>query len=469
MTTAGDKRVLVVAKPASIICERPHMTITTEFHPSPESWQDANAVLLRHEDRAWLYRALTVEGEKVLAHIERTLGLDGLAKLGFVHTERMQQPFSGADSGWRTVIRHHRIARVVYPMEWTMTMWREALAAFCDLSLGLMEHGLCLVDAEPHNFLFDEDGRPVFIDFGSLRVRGKKYWMRPGWHREFKDNFLMPILLDSAGFRQLAQSLKREPFDTAFKRAYRGSLAGLPALWIDGLRLTTRMLNQPGLYFKAIKAVLGRRRTARPTTEWSDYQTQGGAWGEWKDLALDETLSAMPGLRSVLDVAGNKGRHLFKAARHGLTAILTDLDETSIDQARAEARQLGLRVFFGQLDLCQPTPPWGKGLLMAGSYERLRSDLVMALAVSHHLARHSRMPFRTFAAILDRYSQRCIMAEYVDVADIHVRKWVGKRGFPPAGYNEREFVAAFTALGYTVAKRWTDSAAARTIFLFEKP
>ena len=106
---------------------------------------------------------------------------------------------------------------------------------------------------------------------------------------------------------------------------------------------------------------------------------------------------------------------------------------------------------------------------MAGSYERLRSDLVIALAVSHHLARHSRMPFRTFATILDRYSRRCVLAEYVDVADIHVRKWVGKRGFPPRGYNEREFVAAFTALGYSVVRRWSDSTGARSIFLFEKP
>ena len=220
------------------------MTIPTELHPSAQSWQDANAALLRHEDGEWVYRGLTEEGEKVLNHIESTLGLDGLAKLGFVQTERVLQPVSGADAGWGAVIRHHRVARVVYPMEWTMSMWREVLTAFCDLSLGLMQHGLCLVDAEPHNFLFDADGRPVFIDFGSLRVRGKKYWMRPGWHREFKDNFLMPILLDRVGFSQLAQALKREPFDTAFKRAYRGSLAGLPALWIDGLRLTTRVLQR---------------------------------------------------------------------------------------------------------------------------------------------------------------------------------------------------------------------------------
>ena len=446
--------------------------MTTELHPSAQSWQDANGVLLRHDgdavDDEWVYRGLTDEGEKVLEHIEATLGLEKLVKLGFVPTERTHQPASSNAAGLRTVLRHRRVKRVIYPMEWTLSMWREALAAFCDLSLGLMEHGLCLVDAEPHNFLFDADGRPVFIDFGSLRLRGKNYWMRPGWHREFKDNFLLPILLHNAGLHQLAHAVKGEPFETAFKRTYRWSAVALVTIWPDLLRWTSKLSGNPRLYFRVIKWRLARPDLGRETTEWSDYETQGGEWGSWKQAAVEESLS-MPGIGSVLDVAGNKGRHVFEAARRGFTTILTDIDEVSLEAARVEAHKRGLRLFVGQLDICRPTPPWGKGLLMENSFDRLGADLVLALAVSHHLVRNVRLPFRTFAAILDHYSRRYILAEYVDVADVHVKKWVGKRGFPPTGYSEREFTAAFAALGYRVVRTWHDAPRARLLFLFEKP
>jgi len=421
-------------------------------------------VLLQQADEDWVYRAVTEQGEEVLRHIREHVGFDRLAAMGFVRTEEVAGARPAGGMPLKAVLRHKRIRRVLYPAEWTMQMWREALAMFCDLNLALMEHGLCTVDAQPHNLLFDADAKPVFIDFGSLRLRRRRSWISRGWHREFKNNFLLPILLHNSGFHELALALKREPFESAFKKAYPWSPVVLLTLGLDVLRLLCKLIGNPRLYFRAVKSLLSRRFLGREITQWTDYKIKEG---EWKLRAVQETL-AMPGIESVFDVAGNKGAHVREAARLGKTAVLTDIDEESLEIARAEARREGVPLFVGRLDICRPTPEWGKGLLLASSFDRLRSDLVMALAVSHHLQYRQKMPFRIFAAILDRYSHRYVLAEYVDLPDVHVQKWIGKKGFPEPHYNEREFVSAFEALGYRTVQRWEKPDKARAIYLFEK-
>jgi len=428
------------------------------------SWQDAHGVIVDSADEQWIYRGITEQALDTLKHVEANVGFTKLAELGVVRSERVTNGSAPPLPSFPAMVRHHRVRRIVYPQEWTMAMWREALGAFCDLNLRLRENGLSLKDAQPHNIVFDSDGKPVFIDFGSLKaVRGKGR-IRYAWHREFKDNFLLPIALHNAGFHDLAQQLKREPFDSAFKRSYRWSCAGLLTCWLDALWLAAKLFNRPRLYFGAIKAVLTKKLRGKEVTHWTDYKI---IKGEWKAAALDQALSA-PGIASVLDVSGNKGIHILEAARRGFTAILTDIDEASLEMERAEAKRQQLPLFVGRLDLTAPTPEWGKGLLMAGSFQRFRSDLVMALAVSHHMVYRAKMPFRTFATILDRYSKRYVLTEYVDLKDFYVKEWVGRRGFPPKDYSEAEFAGAFTALGYTIRHRWNDEAGARAILLFEK-
>ena len=189
--------------------------------------------------------------------------------------------------------------------------------------------------------------------------------------------------------------------------------------------------------------------------------------GDWKTAAVEETLDSCQ-IRSALDVAGNKGAHILQAAARNITSILLDIDEDSLAVARGESRKRGLPLFIGNLDLCYPTPAWGKALSMSGSFDRLRSDLVMALAVSHHLVYRANVPFRIFARILDRYANHYILAEYVDLADQHVRHWIENRHFEPASYSQSSFLQAFTRLGYGVKQRWHNPARTRTLFLFEK-
>jgi hypothetical protein len=432
----------------------------------PGSWLDTRGVILEQPDPDYVFRALTAEGEAVLRHIEAGPGLARLAELGLIDTTLANEARpAGLPAEFTAVLRHRRIPRIVVPSEWTMRMWQEALAAFCVFNLGLLEAGLCLEDAHANNIVFDPDGRARFVDFGSLKLSRKKFAISRGWHREFKQRFLLPLALNKVGLRALAALARREPRDGFLRRYHH--LTPLQAVMIafDLIYFAAKAAGSERFYFQRIQSLLCRRPVAEEKTNWTDYES---GQENLKSRVVPELLDQLADARSVLDLAGNKGAHIRHAARHGRLALLADIDEFSIDCARAIAREERVPMFAARLDLCHPTPPEGLGMFRGGSYERFRSDLVMALAVSHHLAFRLHVPFYTFAAILDRYAEKYILTEFVSLEDVHVRKWLDKGRTPPRGYSESEFAAAFEGIGWRTMKRWADAEGHRVLFLFEK-
>ena len=432
----------------------------------PGSWLDSRGVILDQPDPDYVFRALTAEGEAVLRHIEAGPGLARLAELGLIDTTRANNPRpDGLPAEFTAVVRHRRIPRIVVPSEWTMQMGQEALAAFCGFNLGLRDAGLCLEDAHPSNLVFDADGRVRFVDFGSLKLKKRKFAIGRSWHREFKQRFLLPLALNKVGLRSLAALARREPSDGFLRRYHHLTPIQAVMMVFDLIYFAAKIAGSERLYFRRIQSLLCRRPAAEEKTNWTAYES---GQENVKSRVVPELLDQLGDARSVLDLAGNKGTHIRHAARSGRLALLADIDEFSIDCARAIARGEGVRMFAARLDLCHPTPPEGLGTFRGGSYERFRSDLVMALAVSHHLAFRLGVPFHTFAAILDRYAAKYILTEFVGLEDVHIRKWLDKGRTPPRGYSEPEFTAAFERLGWRMAKRWPDHEGRRVLFLFEK-
>ena len=431
----------------------------------PVSWLDESGVLLTKTDEQWVYRALTAKGEEVLRHIQNQGGFGRLGQIGLIETEVVSDfgPIPGHPD-LKTVIRHRRIAPVVFPMEWTMAMWQEALAFLCRFHAGLLQHGLALSDAHAFNILFKSDGLPVFIDFGSLRVSGARFGVKRSWHRELRRDFLLPLLLHKLLCHRLAETVTAEPANGMVKKYYRRSPLALPLLWFDAIYEIARALGRPEMYLCRLESSLCCKTSAPEQTNWTSYAATGEGW---KGDFIRNLLPDLPDAHSVLDLAGNKGTYALYAARLGKNTLLADIDEASLDQARATARRDGIPLQVARLDVCNPTAPRGLGLLRPGCYERFRSDLVMALAVSHHLAFRMQVPFHTFAGIITRFATRYIITEFVGLGDEHVIKWLKKGRQPPRGYSDEQFVHAFTDVGWRVVKRDARPDGHRVLYLFE--
>jgi len=114
----------------------------------------------------------------------------------------------------QTVLEHERIPFTSYPHEWPPEMLHSAAALTLALAEELIEEGLGLKDATPHNVLF-RGPQPVFIDVLSIepRTTGDPIWLASA---QFVRTFLLPLLLNGEVGLPLSQVFltRRDGIDT---------------------------------------------------------------------------------------------------------------------------------------------------------------------------------------------------------------------------------------------------------------
>jgi hypothetical protein len=138
---------------------------------------------------------------------------------------------------------------------------------------------------------------------------------------------------------------------------------------------------------------------------------------------------------SVVDLGGNCG---FVASKlfPGTPTVVVDRDRAMLALGWREARRRGLPHNFAYLNLVEPCAPHGPSVdplqsddlpryhVHAGWMSRLRSDLVFASSISHHLLRGG-MSLERLAATLERLAERYICVELIDHRDLHTPGWYG--------------------------------------------
>ena len=88
------------------------------------------------------------------------------------------------------------------------------------------------------------------------------------------------------------------------------------------------------------------------------------------------------------------------------------------------------------MDFKLPTPPHSIGLFYGDSYERFKSEIVMALGLVHYFCIVQGLPVHIFCKICMKYAKKGILFEYIDPEDIEVKNW-GKQ--IPKNYSLEEF------------------------------
>jgi hypothetical protein len=119
--------------------------------------------------------------------------------------------------------------------------------------------------------------------------------------------------------------------------------------------------------------------------------------------------------RTVLDLAGNLGWYARLAAVEGAEVISSDIDETCANRLYRRLRQEHARVLPLVLDLNDPSPGYGvDNHWFPPATERLKSDLVLALAVTHHLVLAGfRLGFDQVIRSLASFTRRALLVEFV--------------------------------------------------------
>ena len=113
-----------------------------------------------------------------------------------VKTKLLTQDDKGAmevmADGWAGVIEHEPIPFVTYPYEWTFSMLKDAALLHLKLIEKSLENGWTMKDATPYNIQWI-GSRPIFIDIPSFQPwKEGEPWVG---YRQFCSMFLTPLLL----------------------------------------------------------------------------------------------------------------------------------------------------------------------------------------------------------------------------------------------------------------------------------
>ncbi len=343
---------------------------------------------------------------------------------------------------------HPRIAVPSYPWEWTSSQWLAAAR----LTLGLCEEALAegwiLKDATPLNILFT-GARPVLVDVLSFERwdAQSSLWLAYG---QYTRTFLLPLLMHRLVHWPLELSFFRrdgyEPAEVyeALGWSHRLSRAALwpvtlPA-WLDRRKGASERATQalkrggdPELNAHVLKrALAGLRRSteaalpAAADSAWADYPQTSTHYTAPDHAAKQAWVADVLGRLQpafVLDIGANTGEYSVLAASKGAEVVALERDAAAAERlflrTRAEG-DAGSKIQTIHADLARPTPAAGWENREASSLlSRLESrfDLVMMLAVIHHLLLMEQIPLPAILALCSRLTKRYFVVEWVPVSD----------------------------------------------------
>jgi hypothetical protein len=322
---------------------------------------------------------------------------------------------------WAACLEHERIPFISYPYEWTFGMLRDAALFQLELVDRALDDGLSLRDATPYNVQW-RGARPVFIDVPSFsrRTEGEPWT----GYRQFCRLFLFPLLLEAHRGQPLQPLLRsRLEGPSAAETAALFSLrdAFRPGVLLDVLlqaRFESRHEKEPvdarreiaaagfrpefiRRNVRRLRGVVESLRLPPAPSAWSGY-TQERTYSPddvaRKKAFVKAAVHARP-RRLAWDLGCNTGEFSKIAAENAALTVAMDADPAVVDALYRERRDANDRTILPLvMNVADPSPAQGWRGRERGSLEdRGRPDLVLALALVHHLSITAHVPLAEVA------------------------------------------------------------------------
>jgi len=401
-----------------------------------------------------------------------------IAEGKLVGTEEVDASAAGpaagvVEGGAAAVLRHERVPFVSYPYEWPFGMLRDAALLQLDLELSALDAGLTLKDATPYNVQF-RGSEPVFIDVGSFeRLREDEPW---AGYRQFCMLNLYPLLLqayrdvpfqpwlrgsldgisprEAAGLFSLRDRLRRGIFThvalhARLERRYEEREGGEVKRDLKKARFKPELIKAN---VQRLRKLVARLSWKAGDTAWTGYRAQN-TYSDADDAAKADFVRAAAAERPgglAWDMGCNDGAYSRIAAEQADTVVAFDSDHPTVEALyRSLREQCDQRILPLVVNLADPSPGLGwRGRERRPLEDRGRPDLVLALALVHHVSITANVPLAEFLDWLHGLGARVVI-EFPKREDPMVRRLLsGKREGSNADYDlavfERDLEDRFT-------------------------
>jgi len=151
---------------------------------------------------------------------------------------------------------------------------------------------------------------------------------------------------------------------------------------------------------------------------WIKYYSRLEGTQQDKKMEIIDRLLSQLKPTTVLDVGCNVGLYTIIAARRGIRVSSMDSSESCIEALFQKAQAANFPITPLVIDALNPTPSFGfLSKQFPSMISRLQSDVVMALALMHHLHISGRQSFDRIASLMNALAKKAVIFEYVAPED----------------------------------------------------
>ncbi len=360
------------------------------------------------------------------------------------------------------IIKPDQIPFISYPYEWSFSQLKFAALTTMKIEKVALEFEMTLKDASAYNIQF-QDSQPIFIDTLSF----EKYHEGKGWkaYKQFCQHFLGPLALMSFT-------------DIRLNKLFQNYIDGIPVdLTSKLLPMKTRfmfsLLSHIHLHAKSQKhyekkqiknkkikmskrSFMGLVESLNSGVKKMNWNPQGTEWGDYysetnySNRSLDEKKNIISRMidevnpKKVWDLGANTGVFSRIASEKEIFTVAFDIDPAAVEKnfcqvnKRKETKLLPL-----VLDLTNPSSDIGwaneerKSVTSRGPV-----DLILALALIHHLAISNNVPLKKIAEFF-KYNCKFLIIEFIPKSDSQVQKLLSTREDIFDEYTREQFEECF--------------------------
>jgi len=411
-----------------------------------------------------------------------------LVKTGLLipHTEVDVKP-ADPDLAFK-ILQPERVPFISYPYEWSFGQLKDAALATLSIQKHALKASMSLKDSSAYNIQFYR-GKSVLIDTLSFEVnREGEPWVA---YRQFCQHFLAPLALMATRDVRLGQLLRVHidgiPLDLASKllpsrtrwnlgltshiHLHARAQARYADIAVAEARRGRRMSKQDLLVLiESLEATVLSLKWEPAGTEWAEYYDSTNyteaAFDHKKEL-ISEWLEVLQP-KTVWDLGANTGVFSRQAAGRGAYTVAFDIDPAAVEQNyRQVKKDKEQNLLPLVLDLTNPSPSLGWANRERDSLAgRGPVDVVLALALIHHLAISNNVPFDRLSDFLAELG-KWLIVEFVPKADSQVQKLLKSREDIFIEY-QREAFERILAKRYIIRKSCQIRTSERWLYLMER-
>src|SRR5258706_1001297 len=383
------------------------------------------------------------------------------------------------------IIQPERVPFISYPYEWSFGQLKSGALTTLSIQKRALKLGMSLKDASAYNIQFVR-GKATLIDTLSFEIyKEGEPWVA---YRQFCQHFLAPVALMALKDVRLSQLLRvyidGVPLDLASEL--------LPAKTRFNFGLLTHIHLHAGAQKKysgedvksrsgsmSKQAMTGLIESLEATIQKLDWTPRGTEWGNYYDItnysdAAFEHKKQLVGewtkkLKPAIawDLGANNGVFSRIVSSACPYVVSFDIDPAAVEQNYRQVKKDKTGNFLPLLlDLTNPTPAIGWANRERDSFgARGPADMVLALAVVHHLAISNNVPLPQLADFFAE-TGKWLVIEFVPKPDSQVQKLLVSRKDIFPNYSRDGFESAFKAK-FTIHETVEIHESERVLYLME--